>query len=453
MLSQIIIATLAAKYSYCICFVFGLIFLYQIFRIKAWNRKYFYALAMASTAVLIMAIYPIPQGISDNMWNVPTAVSILLEGDTDIDEFCSLPSRYPACEQEPFINSNTVAGAHYNSFPLGISLVALPVISLSTFLGVTDIAYLEWIAVWTLLFALMVVFFLLVHTFTHSNKISAVLTFLFLFATANLYTMRNMLATHGGVELMLLLSLFFLQKADDKKDWRWGAWSALPLAMAYLIRPTSGLFLVVFGLYILFFFRKAFLYFIELTLCILVPFFLWSEQLYHTMLPPYYQATRLSLEHVQVAFWGQMVSPNRGLFIFTPLFVFSLYGLVIAYKQKQKLFLAIGFCLVGYIAALASFPHWWGGSSYGPRLFTDVIPLFMVLLIPVMQRIFQQRKMWLTSCFILMSAVSVAIAIQPFISSTVWNWNFVPVSIDEHPERVWDWGDMQMLAAIRNGEL
>jgi len=415
--------------------------------------KFFYAIGLASSAVFIMAIYPIPQGISDNMWNVPTAVSIVSDGDTNIDEFCSLPSLHRACEQLPFINTNGVAGLHYNFFPLGISLLAVPEIFIAKLLGITDIVWLEWFSVWTILFAQLFSFFLLIYAFTKSNKIAALLTFLFLFATANLYTMRNMLATHGGVELMLIVALLLLQKAEEKRDWRWSAWAALPLVFAYLIRPTSSFFVLIFALYIALFYRRALLYYIELTLCVLTPFFLWSYQLYHAILPPYYQASRLSLENFKAAFLGQMISPNRGLFVFTPLFLLSMYGVFLSYKQKNKLYKAIGLCVSLYALALACFPHWWGGSSYGPRLFTDIIPFLIVLLIPVIEKIFQKKKLWLMSLFITLASVSLLVAIQPFISRSVWNWNLEPVSIDQHPERVWDWGDMQMLAGIKRGEL
>ena len=34
--------------------------------------------------------------------------------------------------------------------------------------------------------------------------------------------------------------------------------------------------------------------------------------------------------------------------------------------------------------------------------------------------------------------------VEPAIRMSVHNWNNAPVSVDEHPERVWSWKDMQI---------
>lgn len=452
MLGEILLSILFTQYYIFILFGLFIYVLYRGFRTWRVDMKFFYATILASTAVLLMAIYPIKPVLSDNMWSIPVAISIINYGDTNVDEFCLITGYQEHCN----VLSRTVLvadGHFYNAFPLGISLLAVPVVFLGKIVGITNVVWLEWFTIWSLLFAQIFLGFLLIYACTKSNRIATIVTFLFLFATTNLYAMRHILWTHGGVELMIIVALFLLKKAADRKDWRWASWSALPLAFAYIIRPTSIIFLLVFGCYILLAFRKAIFHYGAIAFLILGSFFLWSYQIYHTILPPYYQPSRLAIEHFKEALIGQLFSPNRGLLIFTPLCFFSFYGLYLAWRQKNKLFITVGFCVFLYIAALAFFPHWWGGHSYGPRLFTDIVPFLVLLLIPVLERIFQKRTQWLSIAFIVIAMFSIFTAVQPFISRSVWNWNVQPNNIDAHSERLWDWRDMQMFREIRDGGL
>jgi hypothetical protein len=147
---------------------------------------------------------------------------------------------------------------------------------------------------------------------------------------------------------------------------------------------------------------------------------------------------------------GTLISPSRGLFIFTPVLLFSVYGIVLKIRHKQMK--AFDYALLGILTLHWTFssahPHWWGGHSYGPRYFTDVLPYFLYFLIPAMMHISTstglRRTVFITG-FTGLLALSFVIH---FRGATNWNvhyWNTVPVNVDDYPERVWDWRDMQFL--------
>jgi hypothetical protein len=82
---------------------------------------------------------------------------------------------------------------------------------------------------------------------------------------------------------------------------------------------------------------------------------------------------------------GLLVSPGRGLLFFSPVFVFL--GAILFRKVKlsardRLLALCIAAGVVCQLALYAK-TNWSGGYSYGPRTLTDMLPLLIWLLAPV----------------------------------------------------------------------
>ena len=152
---------------------------------------------------------------------------------------------------------------------------------------------------------------------------------------------------------------------------------------------------------------------------------------------------------------GNIISPSRGLFIFTPVFLFSFYGILL--KLKSQSFEILDAALISIILlhwiVISSFPHWWGGYSIGPRFFTDMVPYFVYFLIPVVDRgicLGGLRQIMM----IIMFAGSLAISFYAHHrSANSWRvpaWNQVPNCVDQNPSRVWDWSDIQFLRRRSN---
>jgi hypothetical protein len=76
-----------------------------------------------------------------------------------------------------------------------------------------------------------------------------------------------------------------------------------------------------------------------------------------------------------------LLSPTRGLLAFTPWIVFSFAGFALGRRNWLSATLAGG-AGAGIIVA-ASWVAWHGGWCYGPRLLTDLMPLFTVGLAPL----------------------------------------------------------------------
>jgi hypothetical protein len=81
---------------------------------------------------------------------------------------------------------------------------------------------------------------------------------------------------------------------------------------------------------------------------------------------------------------GLLISPARGLLIFTPFLIFVPVGLVQRLRKPNSrgLAVALSFAVVAQLV-LYSQTDWRAGVSWGPRYLTDVLPIFVWMLAPV----------------------------------------------------------------------
>jgi hypothetical protein len=154
--------------------------------------------------------------------------------------------------------------------------------------------------------------------------------------------------------------------------------------------------------------------------------------------------------HAVSSFWsfsplnyaGLLISPSRGLFVYSPVLLFGLPGLAHSLRRESvsslRLMSAAGLCtfiIYGFVAT------WWGGWVYGPRYMADILPFFGLWLMqtPLPNK---WRSLWAT----LFSAAFVwSVWVQELGASTYpCGWNTSPVQINKAPHRLWDPQDTQI---------
>ncbi|HEX5876242.1 MAG TPA: hypothetical protein VFY60_16450, partial [Pyrinomonadaceae bacterium] len=168
----------------------------------------------------------------------------------------------------------------------------------------------------------------------------------------------------------------------------------------------------------------------------------------------YRLGAQLRTHSIWVAMLGNLVSPSRGLLIFVPSLIFVGYLLVRYWKyvQSRRLVGVSLTVLVLHLILVSSFPIWWAGFSFGPRFLTDVVPWFVLLAIMGVQAMLlaseQRGPVYKAEVIfgVVLLAAGIFIHARGANSPATQMWNARPVSIDEHPERLWDWRDPQFLA-------
>jgi len=413
--------------------------------------------------ILIIYFFSTNLTSGDSKWTLFSATSIINEGNADLNEYQLLFTE--ADTQIEKINNH-----YYNYFPIGPTLLSVPLILGADILGQTTIfqtSYknlfhkdlpvnfiLHYYSRFEMYFASIITalsaLFLFLWIQSISTPVTALLlTIIFAFGTSTWSTASRAMWQHGPSLLFITLSLYLLEIAKKKQYFLYLAGCAL--ALTYIMRPTNSLIIVGLSVYVLYTYKKDALRFFAGTLPITIGFLIYNFSKYNNYLSPYYLPNRLGFgPHFLEAIAGNLVSPARGLFIFSPILLFSLYGIYIKIKEKTWNFfdtVCLGIIILHWIS-ISSFNHWWGGFSFGPRFFTEMIPFFIYFLIPVIKQISSMtkiKKIIFTTCFAILLTTSILIH---GIGANIWStclWNSTPINIDEAPERIWDWSDLQFL--------
>src|SRR5262249_38064441 len=143
------------------------------------------------------------------------------------------------------------------------------------------------------------------------------------FGTAAWSTASRALWQHGPSMLMLTLALYLIVRARERP---WIAQLAgLPLAFAYVIRPTNSLSILLLSAFVFLTYRRYFLRYVAGGLMVAVPFFLYNLAVYGAPLSPYYLPDRIGSNPAFLeALAANLVSPARGLFFASPVLLFAL---------------------------------------------------------------------------------------------------------------------------------
>jgi hypothetical protein len=78
--------------------------------------------------------------------------------------------------------------------------------------------------------------------------------------------------------------------------------------------------------------------------------------------------------------WDVLFSFRKGWLIYTPIMVFSLIGLIMMLKRKEKLAWAILVTFLPYLYIVSCWWDWWFGGSFGYRTMIDLFPLLAIAL-------------------------------------------------------------------------
>jgi hypothetical protein len=238
------------------------------------------------------------------------------------------------------------------------------------------------------------------------------------------------------------------------------------LAWTYVVRPTFLISIAAVVVYCLLARRRA----LPLLLASLV---LWlglfaalSFRTFGTLIPPHYAMQGAGLGQQGIAGFGigvagLLVSPSRGQLVFSPWIVLVGFMLVkyrSAIRDRWLVLVSVG-ALILHVCVVATWPAWWGGYSYGPRLLTDIVPWLALLgAIALRARIDARdrggrRGSWP------MGSMELAVGIA-LVATSIWvngrgawepetmRWNVHPRDANVETARLWDWRNPQFMAGL-----
>lgn len=137
---------------------------------------------------------------------------------------------------------------------------------------------------------------------------------------------------------------------------------------------------------------------------------------------------------------GILVSPSRGLFVYSPVLAVGLVCLALASVKERLARFLLGWVVVTLVF-YGKNRIWWGGTSYGPRYMTELsLPLILGLGM-IWNRISERRAALVTVA--LLAAFGVLVQA---LGAFTWEcgWHTSPTWIDFRPERLWDVRDPEI---------
>jgi hypothetical protein len=286
----------------------------------------------------------------------------------------------------------------------------------------------------------------LIYSRFSSVPIALAATGIFALCTPMWSTATRALWQHGPLVLMLVVAMLLLVRGRRQPSVV--QYASIPLAFAFIIRPTAAIPIAVLSVYVLIRHREWFVRYVLFGVAIAIPWFAYNLHEFNSLLPAYYRPVRLRSATVGEALLGNLVSPSRGLFVYSPVLLLSLSGFVLALRNRDERLLAVcfGAIVVMHWLVISRFPHWWAGHSYGPRLMTDIVPFltyFVAFNFEALRKL-AGLKLWaLRSGIVLLAAVSLIMHGRGATSLEPYYWNVVPDQIDSDPARLWDWYDPQ----------
>jgi hypothetical protein len=432
-------------------------------------------------ALFIYSVCP-PFTSLDSYWTVPTALSLIRHGSTAVDDYVAaapptarltlecVPAEGPAFRYHS--GAGCPGGHWYNFFPTGVAVLALPPVlamklaaglfaavfpgaagmvsqpAIAAFLAGDFFGGHVLVELWcAAMFGAIAVWlqYRIARRFL-TERAALGLAVLFALGTSEWSVASRNLYQQGLTALLLSVALWLALRA--REDAEWIRFASVPLALAFTVRPSNAIAVAVFTIYVAVHYRAWLWRYVLWAMPVAAPFLAYNLLVRHGLLQSYYLAAP-----GRYAIWQglamHLASPSRGLFIFTPVFLFSLAGMALAWRSRWCFPLApyLMAILLLHTALIASV---WEGHGFGPRYFADVGPLFTFFLIPAFRHWETMRgapRRIAAAIFMLLAAWGVFVHGRGATSTAVQYWNVTPAGVDAKA-RVWDWSDPQFLRGL-----
>ena len=118
---------------------------------------------------------------------------------------------------------------------------------------------------------------------------------------------------------------------------------------------------------------------------------------------------------------GLLVSPSRGLFVFSPFLVLAIPGAILSWRRRE--YAALRPFTAGTAAVLlvqGKWIAWWGGHSYGYRIVSDLAVMLCIFMIPAWGWMAKRRST--AVAFLALLGWSVALqGAGAFLDQQTWN--------------------------------
>ncbi len=361
---------------------------------------------------------------------------------------------YPTLVKEVLDSRLEVIGGHlYYFFPIGTSLLVTPVVALLGFLQVDVVTNDDKIQIALAALAAAATCLLaygLARRFI-GHWSALLLTAAFWFGSSLASTGATALWSHNFAAVFSLSALLALVCGLERYRTSYVVVSGVFAAGAVVIRPQLMILALGIGVLLVLRWRNALFAYTCSLLILGFGFGIFSRATLGVWVPTYYLPGRLDSGFSWEALLGTVMSPGRGLLVFTPFLIVTVFFVLLVPLRTQNEWglVALGLAWpVCHWVLVSRFWHWWGGWGYGPRLMMDVLPgllLVTAVLWPRSTETVRAKASVIT--FALLALVSIWIHTVQGLYNPYTRFWYIQPNIDSTPEIVWDWSYPQFMAS------
>ncbi len=276
---------------------------------------------------------------------------------------------------------------------------------------------------------------------------------LFAFGTSMWSVAAQSLWVHGPAVFFLCVALYLILVKRGYNRFGLSCGIGLVLGVSVLCRPTNVVFLVCVGLiYLLFRKWRNLLGVVLCSMVSLVVLLIYNCTYFsQTVYGGYGHMDNFWSTPLFIGLAGLLFAPSRGLFVYTPAFIFVFWGLIKLFRLDRSyndLKISVSLWVVGVIGVLCIYSKWycwWGAWCYGPRLLSETLPIFSLLFAYGYAGI-KNRFMRKTAIFLVVLSVMIHF-IGVFGSGNDWDKRY---SVGAYGKKLFSLKDTQIQAYIKH---
>lgn len=415
------------------------------------KKSSFFAIVGAILVSFLIIKAPVRYARSDPQGTLLTSQLIIKDRTIYIDKYIG-KLNIALVEHAIFKSKNN---HFYYSLLGGTSIFSIPSVWIANLLG-KDMAVIEddiqlQILLIAIICALVYFIIYMIGCLYISSWASLVITTISFFGSSLISTMGTGLWNMDYAVLFEVLSILYLVLYGTKKIKFLNPYLLGCLLFgAYFSRPTAAPFVFLMSLYIFIKYRQAFIKLAATLLSFFLIIIIFSKISFNQWLPFYFQPDRIWRPVSLWAIYINLLSPSRGIFIFSPFFAIVLLS-VLFFKNIRKnliFWLSLSWFFINLLVVGTKVAYW-GGHCYGSRLLTDAIPALVLvtfLLWNEISRMPQHRikNMFIIS-YILLGILGIFINTNQGLYNTYTvSWN-PKTNIDKNLQFLSDWRFPQFL--------
>jgi hypothetical protein len=270
----------------------------------------------------------------------------------------------------------------------------------------------HYLMMWsTLFYGLLGLFFLRKWLLTYTNELISGLTIIAIGLGTNIYfyTTGESGMSHPYNFFLVAFLLYYFPIWLTQPSWKKSMWFGVAVGFLILIRPINILILLPlfwmnlpYGKQLNVFIRQFFTN-PQLFVAIGFAFFVWIPQLVFWKIQSgdwlYFSYQGEQFFWTKPHVWKGLFSFRKGWFVYTPMMIFAISGVVLLWKKHRREAQALILFLPLFFYVTFSWWCWWYGGSFGARTLVDILPLMALPLAITFQ--WWSKQKWTKAFFII----------------------------------------------------